>query len=75
MDSNTLTIVNTTVPGHVFYPGTVTIQVTPSAGGSQITITGSGTGDYPEFNDLVGELVFGRIAGDVANICDPSVGP
>ena len=59
VNSSTGTITNTTLPGHMFYPGTVVIQVTPSAGDtSNITITGTGTGNDPGFNDLVGEIFF-----------------
>jgi hypothetical protein len=54
-----MTIVNTTLPGHTFYPGTVTIQVTPMGTGSNIDITGTGTGDDPIGNDIVGYLFFG----------------
>lgn len=75
VNSNTMTIVNTTNPGHVFYPGTVVIQVTPSGSGSDITITGTGTGSFADFNDVLGELIFGTAAGAVAQLCDPPVGP
>jgi hypothetical protein len=70
VDSSTRTIVNTTLPGHEFYPGTVTIQVDPAAGGgSMITVTGAGTGPNPELNDVAGELIFGSTADNVAWGC------
>jgi hypothetical protein len=56
VNSSTGTIVNTTLPGHTFYPGSVTIQVTPlSDQTSTITVTGVGTGANPELNDIVGQ--------------------
>lgn len=76
VDPSTMTITNTTLQGHVFDPGSVFIQVTPNPDGtSNITITGTGTGNYPEINDLIGEVIFGTIAGSVANVCDPPAGP
>src|SRR6185312_7989762 len=64
-----MTIVNTTLPGHVFYPGTVTISVTPAPDGSVIQITGTGTGADPLFNDIVGNLFFGGTAALIQNGC------
>ena len=70
VNSSTGTITNTTLPGHMFYPGTVVIQVTPSAGDtSNITITGTGTGNDPGFNDLVGEIFVGGTASGIALSC------
>ena len=72
---STMTITNTTQAGHVFDPGSVVIQVTAtSSNTSDITITGTGTGNDPVFNDLVGEAIFGTIAGSVESVCDPAVG-
>jgi hypothetical protein len=53
-----MTIVNTTDPGHVFYPGQVTMHVTPDA---TIEITGTGSGAHPWLNDIVGMLYFGLV--------------
>lgn len=68
---STLTIVNRTLYGHQFYPGTVTIQVTPGplGYGSIIDITGQGSGSNPVWNDLVGIAYFGLSADLVAMIC------
>jgi RHS repeat-associated protein len=70
VNSGSRTIVNTTLQGHLFYPGTVNIQVDAlSGGGSQITITGTGTGDFATLNDVVGNLWFGTTANEVALSC------
>ncbi len=69
-----MTIVNTTLPGHVFYPGTVTWQVSPAGTGSTIDVTGTGTGAHPAFNDLVGELFFGLMSYLVQTGCDAANG-
>lgn len=71
VNSSTHTIVNTTLDGHIFYPGDVTIQVTPYSNsiGSQITITGKGTGYYPLLNYGVGYVGFGSDALDAADSC------
>ena len=57
---STMTIINTTLPDHVFYPGSVTINVN-SLGPSSSTITYNGTGNSssPILNDIVGYLYFG----------------
>jgi hypothetical protein len=72
----TMTIVNTTSAGHVFYPGTVTWQVSPAGTGSTIDVngTGTGTGAHPAFNDLVGELFFGLMSYLVQTGCDAANG-
>jgi RHS repeat-associated protein len=77
VNSATMTITNTTLPTHIFYPGTVVIQVAPYSddlgNSSLITVTGTGTGNYPEFNDLVGEFIFGfGTAGSIATSCSYS---
>jgi len=57
---STMTITNTTLLGHVFYPGTVKINV-DSLGPTSSTITYNGTGNSssPIWNDIVGYLYFG----------------
>lgn len=75
VNSATRTITNTTLPGHVFYPGRVVIQVDPaSGGGSNITITGTGVGDNPGFNNAVGIGFFGTVATTIMQACNPSAG-
>jgi hypothetical protein len=69
-----MTIVNTTLPGHIFYPGTVTWQVSPMGTGSVIDVTGTGTGAHPYFNDLVGEVFFGLMSYLVQTGCDAANG-
>jgi hypothetical protein len=74
VNPSSMTIVNTTKPGHVFYPGTVTWQVSPSPTGSTITVTGTGTGAHPYFNDVVGELFFGLMSFLIQTGCDAANG-
>jgi hypothetical protein len=55
-----MTITNVTLPTHVFYPGSVTINVNslgPSS--STNTYTGTGNSSSPILNDIVGYLYFG----------------
>jgi hypothetical protein len=73
VNSSTMTITNTTLPTHQFYPGQVVIQVSPSAGDtSVVTITGTGSGNDPEFNDFVGYLFFGGTATFFSTSCSYS---
>ncbi len=53
------TIVNTTLQGHIFFPGAVNTSVTPNVVGSTITSVGNGSGNYPILNDFLGFLYFG----------------
>jgi hypothetical protein len=70
VNSSTRTIVNTTLPEHMFYPGSVTIQVDSlSDQTSRTTITGVGTGNYSWFNDVVGQSFFGAQASGAQNVC------
>ena len=70
VNSASRTIQNTTLKGHMFFPGTVTINVTNSKeGGSNITITGTGTGNFAIFNNIVGNIFFGAAANQSANVC------
>lgn len=70
VNSSTRTIVNTTRPPHIFYPGTVTISVTPNVGGgSHIEIVGTGSGKYAELNDIAGRLIFGQAAAAAGDGC------
>ncbi|WP_169746400.1 RHS repeat-associated core domain-containing protein [Sphingomonas changbaiensis] len=70
VNSNSRTIINTTLEGHIFYPGDVTIHVDPLSGSrSQITITGTGTGKFATFNDVIGRLLFGTDANQAAFVC------
>ena len=70
VNSSTGTIVNATLPGHRYYPGTVTIQVTPlSAQTSTTVITGEGTGAHSEENVILGEAFFGSQGAGAQNVC------
>ncbi len=70
VNSSTRTIVNTTIPPHIFYPGTVSISVTPNVGGgSRIEIVGTGSGNYAALNDVAGELIFGQAAAAAGGGC------
>lgn len=71
VNSSTRTIINTTLDGHEFHPGTVTWQVTPGQFGigSTITVTGVGTGPNPVRNNLIGYTFFGTAAAAAAVLC------
>jgi RHS repeat-associated protein len=71
VNSETRTIVNTTLEGHQFYPGTVTWQVTSGPGGygSMITVTGTGSGPNPMWNNMVGLAYFPNTAALAAVLC------
>ena len=71
VNSSTGTIINTTLPGHRYFPGTVTIQVTPNLGGQTSTtvITGEGTGAHSEENVILGEAFFGGQAAGAQTAC------
>jgi RHS repeat-associated protein len=59
VNSSALKITNTTLDGHVFYPGDVNIQVSPlGPSSSSITYTGTGNSSWPIANDIVGVLYF-----------------
>lgn len=71
VNSETRTIVNTTLEGHQFYPGTVTWKVTsgPGGHGSWITVTGTGSGPNPMWNNIVGLAYFPNTAALAAVLC------
>ncbi len=70
VNSSTGTIVNTTLNGHRYFPGTVTIQVTPlSAQTSTIVVTGEGTGAHARENVILGKAWFGAQAAGAQNAC------
>ncbi|MEP3122606.1 MULTISPECIES: RHS repeat-associated core domain-containing protein [Alphaproteobacteria] len=71
VDVEARTIINITLPGHVFYPGTVEIYIR-SIGGlySSIHITGTGQGGaMPTLNNVAGGVLFGGMANYVAEYC------
>lgn len=68
--SSSGTLVNSMLPTHTFYPGTVTFQVDPAPGGSStIVVTGQGAGNNPGENDFVGITFFGTVLSAVATRC------
>ncbi|WP_230781758.1 RHS repeat domain-containing protein [Sphingomonas sp. Leaf37] len=72
VDPGRMTITNTTLPTHQFYPGSVVMQVAPlESGWSRITITGTGSGNDPFLNDVVGLAYFGSVANAVQELCSP----
>lgn len=53
-------ITNTTLAGHIFYPGSVVTTVNQTNfGGSMLQTVGTGSGNYPALNDFLGFLYFG----------------
>lgn len=72
VDSLSRTIVNTTLEGHQFYPGTVTWQVTPGpfGVGSEISVSGTGTGPNPMWNNFIGMNFFGNMAALIGIACE-----
>jgi len=70
VDSKSRTIVNNTLVGHDFYPGTVTITVKDLGPlGAMTTVVGVGDGANPLINDAVGYAFFGGVATTIANGC------
>ena len=68
------TIVNQTLPGHMFHNGTVTFNVYPIGEGySQITVTGTGTGMGPEINNFAGVFLFGQTLQSIENYCSNTI--
>jgi RHS repeat-associated protein len=72
VNSSERTILNTTLDGHSFHPGTVFIKVTPNIfGGSRITIVGTGVSTSPILNNVVGYAFFGGTASGIQGFCNP----
>lgn len=69
VDSNTRTILNTTLPGHRYHEGTVRIEVGPRSYGSMLNITGAGTGPNRVENVIAGVAYFGGIGASVQIGC------
>ncbi|MGA0603533.1 RHS repeat-associated core domain-containing protein [Caulobacter sp. KR2-114] len=59
VDVRSRTIVNTTLPGHMFYYGTVTIHVSPTEAGSEVAVEGVGhNGNNARLNYILGVPLF-----------------
>jgi RHS repeat-associated protein len=69
VNTKNMTIINRALPGHRYFPGTVTIQVSPVGSGSKITIVGTGSGARPAENLLTGNAFFGGIATAIMQGC------
>jgi hypothetical protein len=66
IDFDNYSVTNHALPGHVFYPGSVTrsIVADPRTGDVQIVTVGEGTGDFMWFNLVAGPLVIWEAADD-----------
>jgi hypothetical protein len=72
---NTMTITNTAKLGHLFYPGTVVLQVQALPGyGSSVTITGTGNSAESNLNVAFGLVFFGTVANLATGVCSQSAG-
>jgi hypothetical protein len=75
VDPEALTITNTTLPGHVFHPGTVRLAVVPDhAGVVSLHVAGSGTGRYPLVNEIVGPIIFFGKGMEAFGVLNPDLG-
>lgn len=77
VDTPSRTIINVTLQGHWFYPGSVTIQVSPlltSGYRSQVDVTGTGEGTNPWINDLVGVGYFALVTQGLGDYCATQYG-
>jgi hypothetical protein len=71
-----MTIINTTLPGHQFHSGQVSIRVIPQGDdSSDIEIVGTGTGSDAWLNDIIGTGFFGLVAHGVQQSCLPGYAP
>jgi hypothetical protein len=59
VDSCNKSVTNTTMPGHMLYPGWVTRQVTFDGQATWVTSTGGGDGPYPWLNSVLAPIVWG----------------
>ena len=75
VDPQEMRITNVTLPGHIFYPGTVDIRVLGQGPNySVIDITGTGQGRFPTLNNILGGLIFGKTAIDISQYCRARAG-
>ena len=75
VDPNALTITSTTLPGHVFYPGTVQLPVVQGQTGAvSLHIVGSGTGPHPEVNQIGGPTIFFSLSMLAYGALNPNLG-
>src|SRR5262249_54301928 len=61
VDPGTFSVTNVTLPRpirHLLYPGEVIRSVIEEDGDIYVVTTGTGTGKYAKFNELVGPLLF-----------------
>ncbi|HEY2010592.1 MAG TPA: FG-GAP-like repeat-containing protein [Rhizomicrobium sp.] len=75
VDPDALTITNTTLPGHVFYPGTVQLSVTQDqAGVVSLHVVGQGTGAYSTDNQIFGPAIFSALGLAAYGALNPDLG-
>lgn len=71
-NSKTMNIRNITEREHRYHPGTVDIRVRPGGrfgAGSTITATGTGTGEHPVENEILGQALFHAKMSIIAKEC------
>lgn len=70
VDAAHMKIVNSTLPGHLFYPGTVTREVVVSNGKVYIQTTGTGTGQFAGINVAGSGPLWGSLDSQIAAYVD-----
>ena len=58
VDDATMTIYNVTLPRHIFFPGTINVQVTEEKDGVYVTVFGRGKGNVAWLNERGGTVLF-----------------
>ena len=61
VDHATMTIYNVTLPPHIFFPGTIDVQVTEEKDGVYVTVYGRGKGNVAWLNERGGDALFTTI--------------
>jgi hypothetical protein len=75
VDPNALTITNTTLPGHVFDPGSVQLSVVQDQTGVvSLHIVGGGTGAYSTDNQIFGPAIFSALGLAAYGALNPDLG-
>jgi len=70
VDAAHMKIVNSTLPGHLFSPGTVTREVVVSNGKVYIKMTGTGTGQFAGINVVGSGPLWGSLDSQIAAYVD-----
>jgi hypothetical protein len=75
VDPNALTTTNTTLLGHVFHPGTVTLSIVQDQLGIVSEhIVGNGTGPYAIDNQILGPALFFGLGMGAYAVLNPDIG-